>query len=123
MERLLVTPGAGQNERIRIRRRLTVDRAKLSYLEARGWTRHGNRHRGRFKTKYGEWWGEAELVAGELNLFIYSPPRQVRNGPHGACFETHVGDNWWWVHFWKESANPADEVMAIERALEESFES
>ena len=123
MERLLVTPGAGRNERIQIRPRLTIDRARLSYLEARGWTEQGGRYRGLFKTRHGEWWGEAEVVGGELNLFIYNPPRQVRDGPHGACFQTHVGNNWWWVHFWKESANPADEVIAIERVLKESFES
>lgn len=122
MDRLTVTPGEGPRDRAQARPRLAVERARLSYLEARGWTREGKRYRGSFKTKYGEWWGEAEQVGRELNLFIYDPPKPVRNGPHGACFQTHVGNNWWWVHFWKDSADPADEVLAIERALEESFE-
>lgn len=123
MERLLVTPGKGGSDRIQAGPRLTIDRTRLPYLEAKGWTRQGNRYAGSFKTRHGEWWGEAELVGKELNLFIYDPPRQVRDGPHGVCFQTHVGNNWWWVHFRKESAKPADEVMAIERVLEESFES
>jgi hypothetical protein len=33
-----------------------------------------------------------------------------------------VGNNWYWVHFSKESPNPGDEVMAIERVLEEAFQ-
>ena len=123
MERLLITPSMEQDERVQIRPRLKIDRARLSYLEARGWAKHGNRYRGAFKTRYGEWWGEAELVGREPNLFIYNPPNEVRNGPHGACFQTHVGNNWWWVHFQRESPEPGDEVIAIERVLEESFQS
>ena len=123
MDRLHITPATGEKVRIRIKPRVKIERARVSYLEAHGWTKQGNRHRGKFKTRHGEWWGEAEMVEGELNLFIYDPPREVRDGPHGACFQTHVGKNWWWIHFYRESANPGDEVIAIEHAIEESFES
>ncbi len=122
MERLVVTPGVGREEPKQATPTIKIERANLCYLEARGWSRQGNRYSGKFKTRHGEWWGEAELVGRELNLFIYDVPEQVRRGPHGACFETHIGNNWWWVHFWKESSNPGDEVIAIERVLEEAFE-
>ena len=122
MERLVVRPGSGQEAHAQAGSRIKIERANLSYLEDRGWTKQGARYSGKFKTRHGEWWGEAELVGRELNLFIYDVPKQVQDGPHGACFETHIGNNWWWVHFWKESSNPGDEIMAIERVLEEAFD-
>lgn len=119
MERLTVVPGIGRSGRVTVRPRVQVDRAKLTYLEERGWTRHGEGYRGQYKTPRGTWWGEVKPDGPNLNFFVHDPPHQVLNGPHNACFN-HIGDGWWWVHFYRESPNPSDGVMEIERVLAQS---
>ena len=112
-----MVPGGGRQERVHVRPRVQVERARLSYLQEHGWTAHGDAYRGRYRTKRGSWWGEAKVVDGQLEFFIHDPPKDVLSGPHGQCFR-HLGDNWWIVHFWKRPANPSDGILALERTLQ-----
>ena len=120
MERIRVIAGSGRRDRVQVRPRTIIERAKLSYLADRGWVRQGNRYQGQYRTSRGNWAGEAAPEEGYLNFFIHAPPPEVLSGSHSSCFQ-HIGDGWFWIHFSKESADPSNGILAIEQIIEESL--
>lgn len=114
--RLRIAPGSA-NQRVHVRPREIVERARLSYLAERGWVPHGQSYRGQFRTNGGAWHGEVGLKDRELQFFILDPPNEVHCGPHRDCF-FHIGKNWWLVHFREKPTSPDDGIMAMEHLLE-----
>src|SRR6266404_5047106 len=52
--------------------------------------------------------GRIEVRRNHVTAYIYEPPREVKNHPHGACFQL-VGDNWFHLH-WSRPARNVDDA-------------
>ena len=118
--RILVQPSPAPKDRVVIRPRLLVERARLTYLEERGWQKNCNAYRGCYMTPHGSWTGEIRVRDDHTDFYIFRPPRQLQKSPHWSCF-AHAGNDWWLIHFRRESPNSSDGIMAIERVINEAF--
>ena len=118
--RISVEAGSARRDRIIVRPRLRVQRPRLSYLEERGWVKLGDVYNGFYKTRYGRWPGTIQCRNGNMYFYIYKPPSQLRKSQHWSCF-SHVGDNWWWIHFRHKCNNPSNGILGIECVIHEAY--
>jgi hypothetical protein len=87
------------------RRLVEIRRNTIPFYEERGWRLDGDVLKGHYRTK-------KRSVAGAIEnpftkgskYYIVNPPKQLLQGPHGACF-TKMRDNEYSVHF---STRPKD---------------
>jgi len=79
-----------------------------------------NAYKGLYVTLHGSWPGEIRCTGEQADFYIFKPPGQLRKSPHWSCF-AHVGNDWWSIHFRRESPNPSDGILAIERVIDEAF--
>lgn len=63
---------------------------------------------------------EASNRGRNITAYILNPPREVKNHPHGACFQL-VGDGWFHLHWSNPARNVDDAILYMERILDESL--
>ena len=98
-----------------------IERTVLAYHEERKWARRGRDLVGYYRTKFGSFQGRIEDAFGrDPQYFIYDPPRQVLDGPHGICFHAR-GPAKFWVH-WSLKPDGVDTgIKQVEQTVIESF--
>ena len=100
----------------------TVERRKLPYWQERGWQRNGRILTGSYQTRYGSFQGSIEeRSAGHIDFFLYSPPREIRQHSHWACFQ-HRGNDWYFVHMGRAPKDVSSGILTIERLITEGYE-
>ena len=101
---------------------ITVERREIPYWQERGWTRHGDRYTGSYRTPYGTFQGRIEEGrSGSINYFLLSPSREIRNCSHWVCFAPRGGD-WYLVHMGRRPKDVSSGIMTIERLITEAYQ-
>jgi len=63
---------------------------------------------------------EARTRGHNVSAYIYEPPPEIKNHPHGACFQ-QVRDGWFILHWARAARNVDDAILYMERVLDESL--
>lgn len=87
-----------------------------------GWKKCGNYYWGLYKTDYGQYLGEIEIVGGMLEAYIHKPPPEINFHPKRPCFFERGGGKTF-IHFDLQPVDlsPAPVVLAVEKIITESF--
>lgn len=98
-----------------------VKRSEDPYWKRRGWKKNNGNLVGYYRTKYGSFKGTIEDYRGKPEVYIYSPPVELKNHLHYQCF-FHRGNGKYFVHFSRGVPNPSIAIETVEQILRESFQ-
>ena len=91
------------------------------YWKENGWQKIGRNYSGYYKTHYGKWEGSIkENFFGNYSYFIFSPPEELTEGSHGACF-SFKGSGAYSIHFSEKPNNVSEGIIAVEMLIAESM--
>ncbi len=106
---------------------VTVTPPERGAWDERGWTRtiNGGReiYEGYYTVATRRFRGRIEVRGNRgrnVTVYIYNPPREIKNHPHGACFQL-VGDDWFMLHWARPARNVDDAILYMERVLDEAL--
>lgn len=90
------------------------------YWKQQGWERENGSYEGYYRTPLKSFRGVIEKNGRGYEFYIYSLPKEVKNGSHSACFK-HKGHGKYSIHFARKPKGPSDGIMAVERILREAL--
>ena len=96
------------------------------YWEDAGWVKNDEWLLGHYRAGRRQYRGAIELTGSTyepFKFFIYYPPEEIFEGPHGACFHPR-GDadmNKYWIHFSEQPADVDSGIIQVEHDLRETL--
>jgi hypothetical protein len=106
---------------------VTVTPPERGAWDERGWTRavlgESETYEGHYAVGTRRFRGRIEVRGKRrrtVQAYIYDPPYEIKQHPHGACFQL-VGDDWFYLHWARPARNIDDAILYMERVLDESL--
>lgn len=100
-----------------------VKRSEKPYWEQRGWKKSFGEYHGFYRTTYGSYRGKATISpSGQIELFIYNPPKCLEGHSHWQCFMKRK-DGSFFIHNNKSGEfDLSSGIMDVERIIKEAYE-
>ena len=98
-----------------------VKRREIPYWQEHGWICQSGIYWGNYQTPFGSFQGLIEdRGQGDLRLYMFDPPGEVRNCSHWQCFQPR-GRKGFLVHMSTRPLDVNSGIMTIERLIIDAF--
>jgi hypothetical protein len=87
--------------------------------ERQGWKRKGSEYYGLFRCRNYRFRGKISMSGDTFEVFIWSPPPELRRHRHWGCFNHH-GEDMYKIHFTNPLTNVNDAILNTQRLLSEA---